>query len=446
MRYLALIWDSLREATDNKILYFTIGIWLLVIGFLATIYFHPMAVQDQVDAVVESANSVFAAQSQLRAEKPKCKSVEVTQLNDASQPWLGDYKVVVSLYLPPSMAGSAEGFQNRFIVEAFLRQRLWWMDDLNMAVKTKEVGAPGGGKEKAKVIYYIITHHGTKVDNARSWDHDPRPLFGLISLASIPMVGVAFISPLDYSVFWIQYAIATNIGGWGIVLISIVVTAGFVPSIMQKGAAELLLSKPLSRPLLLFFKYLGGSWFTFVNAAILVGGVWLALGLRSGIWHPAFLITPFIITFYFSVFYALSTSLAVVARNALVPIFITLLFWALLLGMSIAYGQLHPGSRTRPVMTDDGRIVEKVEPPPPTSPSTFVRIFDTAYTILPRFTDLSTVTSQVLIEQVFTERQRKAFGFKPERQVNVRQRLGVGAGFIAVFVALACWRFSRYDF
>ena len=53
---------------------------------------------------------------------------------------------------------------------------------------------------------------------------------------------------------------------------------------LRKGTVDMLVVKPIHRVALLLYKYIGGLTFIFLNTVVAIGGVWLALGLRSGIW------------------------------------------------------------------------------------------------------------------------------------------------------------------
>ena len=52
-----------------------------------------------------------------------------------------------------------------------------------------------------------------------------------------------------------------------------------------------------------------------ILTAFTVGGVWVAIGLRTGFWTPHFLAVIPLLTFYFAILYAVSTLAAVLTRS-----------------------------------------------------------------------------------------------------------------------------------
>ncbi len=54
--------------------------------------------------------------------------------------------------------------------------------------------------------------------------------------------------------------------------------------------------------------------------AVAVGGVWVVVGLRTGVWSPGLLYSVGGITFYFAILYSVSTLFGVLTRSTLVAI------------------------------------------------------------------------------------------------------------------------------
>src|ERR1700676_2104504 len=84
--------------------------------------------------------------------------------------------------------------------------------------------------------------------------------------------------------------IATYLYIWGMV-IAVFASAGLVPSVLEPGRIELLLSKPISRTHILLGRYAGNVLVISCNVISLVLGVWLILGFKTGIWDSRFLIS-----------------------------------------------------------------------------------------------------------------------------------------------------------
>ena len=77
-------------------------------------------------------------------------------------------------------------------------------------------------------------------------------------------------------------------------LLSIFGVSSLTSTFLEKGTAELFLSKPLSRSELLFGRFVGGSIIVFLNIAYLIFGCWVILGALHNYWNPTILIViPF---------------------------------------------------------------------------------------------------------------------------------------------------------
>src|SRR5581483_11135960 len=120
---------------------------------------------------------------------------------------------------------------------------------------------------------FTVTTHGTTVDDALGWRYEPKILFAI----PLPF----FHTSVREMVYFVESTLVSGLGAWVAVLVGVVITASFVPTMLQKGAVELWLSKPIHRPVLLAYKYLGGLVFVFLLTAVTVLGVWAAIGLRS---------------------------------------------------------------------------------------------------------------------------------------------------------------------
>ena len=118
----------------------------------------------------------------------------------------------------------------------------------------------------------------------------------------------------------------------------IVVTASIIPQTFEPGAIDLLLSKPISRPLLYLTKFVGGCAFTLITAGYILAGLWLVVGLRHGVWYPALLSCIPIFLFVFAIYYSVSAWAGVVWRNTIVSIVVTGLFWGVCWGLGIVKG------------------------------------------------------------------------------------------------------------
>jgi ABC-type transport system involved in multi-copper enzyme maturation permease subunit len=116
--------------------------------------------------------------------------------------------------------------------------------------------------------------------------------------------------------------IAAYLYVWGMV-IAVFASSGLIPSVLEPGRIELLLSKPISRTHILLGRYAGNVLVVSCNIAYLVIGVWLIFGFKTGIWEGRFLITIFTTIFIFAVLLAVVALVGVVFESAALATMIT---------------------------------------------------------------------------------------------------------------------------
>lgn len=138
------------------------------------------------------------------------------------------------------------------------------------------------------------------------------------------------------AVHLIELLLAGGIAGTFGLLMTLVWTAGFVPTFLEPGAASVLLAKPVSRRQLLLGKYLGVLAFVAFQVLLFVVLTWVALGVRTGFWDLAYWWCIPLLLLEFAVFYSFSILLAVLTRSTVACVFGSLLFW--LLAWGINYG------------------------------------------------------------------------------------------------------------
>ena len=117
-------------------------------------------------------------------------------------------------------------------------------------------------------------------------------------------------------------------------LLTLIWTAGFLPSFLEGRNICVLLAKPAPRACCSWGKYFGVLCFVLFHAVIFVGGTWAAIGLRTGFWDPAYLLCVPLLMLHFSIFFGFSVLLAVCTQNAVVCVFGSILFWCLAWSMN----------------------------------------------------------------------------------------------------------------
>lgn len=152
---------------------------------------------------------------------------------------------------------------------------------------------------------------------------------------------------LDRVVFGVQAAVA-GAAYWIGILLAIFSTAPLFTSLLETGHVDLLLAKPLSRTQL-FFGHIAGVWISMLILAIyLLGGVWLIMSIKTGVWNPSFLLSIGIVVAMFGVMYAVVAFMGVWTQSTALALIVTygLIFISTFLagGEQLA-NQLEPGWR-----------------------------------------------------------------------------------------------------
>jgi ABC-type transport system involved in multi-copper enzyme maturation permease subunit len=119
---------------------------------------------------------------------------------------------------------------------------------------------------------------------------------------------------------------------FGVVVFGVFGTAGVIPDALEKGTVDLYLSKPIARWQLLLGKYLGSVAAIFLNILYFIGGLWLIVGAKVGVWNIPFLLSSFLLTYVFAALYAIVTFFGVVSRNMAIAIIGVILYFMLIAG------------------------------------------------------------------------------------------------------------------
>lgn len=119
---------------------------------------------------------------------------------------------------------------------------------------------------------------------------------------------------VEQAVAAMQAGLAGGLMG-GVFLFGIFATAGILPEALEKGIVDLYLSKPIARWELLAGKYFGAVTVMLANIVYFIGGIWLIVGLKAGVWSLQFLASALLMTFVFACLYSIVSFFAVVSRN-----------------------------------------------------------------------------------------------------------------------------------
>jgi ABC-type transport system involved in multi-copper enzyme maturation permease subunit len=462
MKYLAILKDSLREAVDTKVIYFTLGLAALVILLVASVSFTPVGADEALKTILRDFRVVFADKGnsfQVRPSGVKYEIEDLKQLNEAAAPQEGDYRfrllvsptdsfqqTVSYWFNPPPQSddelldkmkkqdfGEKKGWNAAFEAikqffpavsktavtkqqtEEFIKEQFAYYGSVTVTSVTQQP------RHEGKLVFEVTTQ-GSK--GVRGWLHDPGLFFGALPLSFAR-------TSLSTSVLFITTNLVGGIGAWVTIILSVVITAFFIPNMLRKGTVDLLLAKPIQRGVLLVYKYLGGLSFMIINTAFVVLGVFVALGLRSGIWVIGFLWMIPILTFFFAILYAVSALLGVLTRSAIVAILFTVFFWFVCFLAGTFYTGLYLVRQT---------------PAQKQLPEWAFVTAEAIHGSLPRTSDLGNLTSRLVYDQVLTDAERRRGKLDLLPQTNWLESVGVSFGWIVLLMGLACWRFATKDY
>lgn len=194
------------------------------------------------------------------------------------------------------------------------------------------------------------------------------------------------------------------------IFLGIFATAGIVPSMMEKGTIDLLVSKPLPRAALLLGRAFGGLLALGINLAVFVFLMWALYGIATGVWHLPFLIWTFLIPlFTFVVIYSGIIALNVFTESWILPM--SLAYVHLMILSNFLYGR-------------EESLYAFISSP------ALRYVIDGLYYILPQTNDLIRAVPTV----IFTSNIDHALPFIQ------------GGIFAVAMLGLALWKFEKKDF
>jgi ABC-type transport system involved in multi-copper enzyme maturation permease subunit len=211
---------------------------------------------------------------------------------------------------------------------------------------------------------------------------------------------------LEKMVRGVYGAIATYLYVWGTV-IAVFASSGLIPSVLEPGRIELLLSKPISRTHILIGRYIGNVLVISCNVIYLVLGVWLIFGIKTGIWEGRFLISIATSIFVFSVLLSVVVLVGVLFESAALAtmIAVALMIMSAILAQTSIMLKLLSSEWSR-------------------------NIWRLLYYTFPKIYDMGTMTMDAISDRTFS-------GYMP---------IWSSAVFGAVVLAVALAIFSRRDF
>ena len=461
--FAALVRDTWLEFLDARSLWLVLAAIAALFGVALTIRVEPRpAGRKYLDFAARALSTDLAA-----VDLSEATIGQVAATFDGSVAWIQDATPLVDT----ASAAAADGGEARFdgpttawrvtLVRAVLPVvgrpidaatvggrfgtvadgRLWRVGEITET--TGRLGAALGAQ-----TWELVAEPGA--DLVLLWPHRVT-LFG-DALEMTPAEG----APLGLEVFVLQKLLATGLGGTILLLVSVIVTAGFVPAMLRKGTLELLLVRPVRRWQLVVGKFGAALLFVAGLLGLLVGATWLVTGLVSGLWNPGIVLALASLLLFFALLLSVSVCAGVVTRSAPAAMLLTVAYWAVLFIVGILHAQA-AGSRVReelvgkprPLTVADalrGRTEARRPLEPDRNPfhrTAVGRSVEAVYAVLPHTTDLDAMVDRQLMRGF-------AVGGRLRRllesgEFSWRAGVGLTLAHLAAFLVVACVLFSRRD-
>jgi len=274
--------------------------------------------------------------------------------------------------------------------------------------------------EQKEGEYRFEVEADAKPDAIRTWPHEVHFLFGAVNFGR---------SGVGEFIFLLENYVVNGVGAAIAMLLGSIITAFFIPNMLRKGTVDLFISKPISRWSLLVYKYLGGMLFMLIPTTIVVIGVWLAFGLRSGFWGTGFLLSIPILILQFAIFYAISTTVAVFTRSPILCILACCAAWFVF----FIAGWAEKLSKPDPGKEKEARW--------------YYTASSTVRKVLPRYKDFDTLAGQLVAHDLLgKDSQLRRAVDQDAEDIRWGESLGVTFAYIVMLLALSCWWFSVKDY
>jgi hypothetical protein len=255
----------------------------------------------------------------------------------------------------------------------------------------------------------------------------PDPKLGQMTIG-FGLLSVPNFRDIESEVGFLQALIARWAAGVAGTLLLLASTAGFLPEFLKPGAASILLAKPVPRWTLLTGKVVGVLAFVTLLIGGFVVGTWLALGAKTGVWSPGYLLAWPLLVVQFASLYTASVVAATCTRNATVSLFTALACWVICLGVNHSRDSLQV-TEGAPSHTRVTRLA-----------------IETAYWVLPKPLDFSK-----MLDQAVGASKHFAGSADPEEDVT-GGRIGFAfsiassLAFAAVMLGVAARQLSTTDY
>jgi ABC-type transport system involved in multi-copper enzyme maturation permease subunit len=110
------------------------------------------------------------------------------------------------------------------------------------------------------------------------------------------------------------------------IVFAVAAASFFMPRLLEKGSADTVFSKPISRFALMMSRYVAGLMFVFFASTFLIGGMYLGFRVVSGYDNSGMLWGIATLTYGFAVFHAVSLAIGIFTRSAAAAMLAVMVF------------------------------------------------------------------------------------------------------------------------
>ena len=244
----------------------------------------------------------------------------------------------------------------------------------------------------------------------------------------------------------IAVGIADMAIGWVGLTLALIATAGFIPTFLERGAIDVVLSKPMSRPMLFLGKYVGSLAFVLLISVMFVVPSFLVIWLRWGVWMPGYLMLIPLLVLLFSYIYCVTAWAGVVTRSTIASALIGLGAWIAFVSVQQSANVVEsvPGWRKTEWLYDSTRIARWCVPKT-----------EDVTALASRWAGAGTSEELMGPPDAATLNELADSGFDYDSVYELEQKraavdafatIGSSLAFEAVIVIWAMWIFSRKDY
>lgn len=243
---------------------------------------------------------------------------------------------------------------------------------------------------------------------------------------------------------------------WVATVLALISCSPIFPEFLEEGSAGVALSKPLSRPLLFFYKFAGAMLFVAVQTSLFAVIVFVAIRWRVGVWNPTVFWSVPIMILVFSYLYAVLVWLGIKTRSVMASVLLTLLFWVMcfasLISEQLGYAAAHRGRS--PLTGMELKDEEQLEW------QSLYRWMSLPHAVLPKPGETSALLERWIVlgdgrnlggSTIDAMSDSGKWGNLDDAKEDMTRHspawiIGTSLAFEAVVLALACRMFSRRDF